>query len=212
MTARDHILQEIRSALGVNAADPSTSYARVPRDYRRLGTPDMQARVDLLVDRLVDYDSEVMQVESEADLPGAIATALLNASETHAVVSPALPNAWLPAGFRFIEDRGLSIRDIEDAQAVVTTCEAAVASTGTILLVHGEKQARRVLTLLPNHHICLIRRDQVFELLPEALATIGAEATKPITTISGPSATSDIEMTRIRGVHGPHYLTAILYG
>jgi len=77
--------------------------------------------------------------------------------------------------------------------------------------VHEGAQARRVLTLLPDHHICLVRRDQVFELLPEALAAIAAKSTSAITTISGPSATSDIEMTRIRGVHGPRRLTVILY-
>jgi L-lactate dehydrogenase complex protein LldG len=212
MTAREDILQKIRSALEVPATDTSASYSRVTRSYRRLGSLDTPARVDLLIDRLVDYDSEVLQVQGVAELPGAIATALTNASVDRAVVSPAFPKAWLPTTFPFIEDHALSIQEIEAMPAVVTTCEAAVASTGTILLVHGEHQARRALTLLPNHHICLIRRDQVFELLPEALAAIAPDATKPITTISGPSATSDIEMTRIRGVHGPHYLTAILYG
>ncbi len=78
--------------------------------------------------------------------------------------------------------------------------------------MHEGAQGRRALTLLPDHHICLVRRDQVFELIPEALAAIAAKGALPITTISGPSATSDIEMTRIRGVHGPRRLTVILYG
>jgi L-lactate dehydrogenase complex protein LldG len=184
----------------------------VQRSYRRLGALDVDARVELLVDRLLDYNSEVLQVQGKADLPTAIATVLNSASEERALVSPAFPKHWLPTTFPVIEDHGLSVNEIEGVPAVVTTCDAAVASTGTILLVHGKHQARRALTLLPNHHICLIRRDQVFELLPEALTAIAADATKPITTISGPSATSDIEMTRIRGVHGPHSLTAILYG
>ncbi len=212
MTAREDILQKIRSALHVPAADPAASYARIARSYRRLGTLDTHARVDLLIDRLVDYNSEVLQVQGEPDLPAAIATALTSANEDRALISPAFPKAWLPNGLHFIEDHALPTEAIEGVPAVVTTCEAAVASTGTILLVHGAHQARRALTLLPNHHICLVRRDQVFELLPEALAAVAPDATRPITTISGPSATSDIEMTRIRGVHGPHYLTAILYG
>lgn len=211
MTAREDILHKIRSALEVTATDPSTAYARVARNYRRRSAMDMKARVDLLVDRLVDYDAEVLQVQGVADLPGAIATALNGAGVESAVLSPAFPKAWLPASFHFLRDDGLAIKDIEGAAAVVTTCEAAVASTGTIILVHSEKESRRALTLLPNRHICLIRRDQVFELLSEALAAIASDATKPITTISGPSATSDIEMTRIRGVHGPHYLTVILF-
>lgn len=212
MTAREHILQQIRSALKVPATDPSVSYSLVSRSYRRLGSLDTYARVDLLVDRLADYDSEVLQVQDVSDLPSAIATALSNASEARAVVSPTFPKNWLPDNFQFLEDHNLSIEEIEGLPAVITTCEAAVASTGTILLVHEREQARRVLTLLPNHHICLIHREQVFELLPEALKAIAPHATEPITTISGPSATSDIEMTRIRGVHGPRYLTAILYG
>lgn len=212
MTAREDILQKIRSALEVSATDPSASYARVTRSYRRLGALETHARVELLIDRLIDYDAEVLQVQGVAGISNAIATALTSASLDRAVVSPAFPKAWLPTTFPFIEDHALSIPEIEAMPAVVTTCEAAVASTGTILLVHGDHQARRALTLLPNHHICLIRRDQVFELLPEALASIAPHATRPITTISGPSATSDIEMTRIRGVHGPHFLTAILYG
>jgi L-lactate dehydrogenase complex protein LldG len=105
-----------------------------------------------------------------------------------------------------------SIDELNPMQAVVTTCEAAIASTGTILLVHGGAQGRRAITLLPDHHICVLRRDQVFELVPETWESIAAQSAKPITTISGPSATSDIEMTRIRGVHGPRRLTVILYG
>jgi L-lactate dehydrogenase complex protein LldG len=211
MTAREEILGKIRSALEVPANDPAASYARIPQSYNRIGRLDAEARSHLLIDRLVDYDSEVLQVRGEDDIPAAIATALLNAAEDRALVAPAFPSAWLPSEFQFIEDHQLSTMQIEGVPAVVTTCEAAVASTGTIFLVHGPQQARRVLTLLPNHHICLVRRDQIYELLPEALAAIGDYATKPITTISGPSATSDIEMTRIRGVHGPRYLTAILY-
>jgi L-lactate dehydrogenase complex protein LldG len=96
--------------------------------------------------------------------------------------------------------------------AVITTCEAAAASTGTIFLVHHGAQGRRAITLLPDHHICLLHRAQVYELIPQALAAISAHRAESITTISGPSATSDIEMTRIRGVHGPRRLTVILYG
>jgi L-lactate dehydrogenase complex protein LldG len=211
MNAREEILAKIRGALGVTATDPAASYARVSRSYQRVGKLDATACLNLLVDRLLDYDCEVLQVNDEADLPGAIAAALLGGAADRALVAPSFPKSWLPADFHFTEDRHLITANIEGAPAVVTTCEAAVAATGTIFLVHGRQQARRVLTLLPNHHICLIRRDQVYELLPEAIAAIKLDAAKPITTISGPSATSDIEMTRIRGVHGPRQLTAILY-
>jgi L-lactate dehydrogenase complex protein LldG len=211
MTAREQILATIRNALRVDAANPAASHARIAPTYNRIGQLSPEARVALFIDRLVDYDTEIIEVASASDIPSAIATALANASETRALVPTAFPPAWLPTTATFIPDDNLPTPSIEGIPAVVTTCEAAVASTGTLILVHEGAQGRRVLTLLPDHHICLVRRNQVFELLPEALTAISPSATRPITTISGPSATSDIEMTRIRGVHGPRHLTVILY-
>jgi len=212
MTAREEILASIRNALEVQASDPAGSHARIAQGYNRIGKLNHEARLEFFIDRLVDYDTEIIQVAAEAELPGAIAEALQHAGEDRALIAAAFPAAWLPASVSFKVDNNLPTSEIEGVPAVVTTCEAAVAATGTIILVHEGAQARRVLTLLPDHHICLVRRDQVFELLPETLTAIAVNATKPITTISGPSATSDIEMTRIRGVHGPRRLTAILYG
>jgi L-lactate dehydrogenase complex protein LldG len=111
-----------------------------------------------------------------------------------------------------VVDTQLSIEELDTVGTVVTPCEAVVASTGTILLVHDGAQGRRAITLLPDHHICIVKREQVFEMVPEAIAAMGARSRMAITTISGPSATSDIEMTRIRGVHGPRRLTVVLYG
>jgi L-lactate dehydrogenase complex protein LldG len=136
---------------------------------------------------------------------------MCKASEERVVVATEFPQRWLPAGFAFTVDRELGIEQLDTMQAVVTTCEAAIASTGTILLIHEGAQGRRAITLLPDHHLCLVRREQVLELVPEAWESIAAKGAQPITTISGPSATSDIEMTRIRGVHGPRRLTVILY-
>jgi L-lactate dehydrogenase complex protein LldG len=152
-----------------------------------------------------------VDIESESELPAAIATALTKAGEERVVIAAEFPQPWLPAGFAFTVDRELGIQQLDSMQAVVTTCEAAIASTGTILLIHEGAQGRRAITLLPDHHLCLVRREQVLELVPEAWESIAAKGAQPITTISGPSATSDIEMTRIRGVHGPRRLTVILY-
>jgi len=212
MTAREEILASIRNALEVQASDPAASHRHILNTYNRIGKLDREACLHFFIDRLIDYDTEILQVTNESELPSAIAKALQHAGEERALVAAAFPTAWLPEGITFKTDNNLPTSEIEGVPAVVTTCEAAVAATGTIILVHEGAQARRVLTLLPDHHICLVRRDQVFELLPETLAVIAAKATKPITTISGPSATSDIEMTRIRGVHGPRRLTVILYG
>jgi L-lactate dehydrogenase complex protein LldG len=207
MTAREEILARIRAALP-HEDDQATVTAPA---YDRKGSLGREACLELLRDRLLDYDADVVDLADENELPAAIAAALRKAGEERVVVAPAFPSAWLPQGFAFTVDHALSIDELNPMQAVVTTCEAAIASTGTILLVHGGAQGRRAITLLPDHHICILRRDQVFELVPEAWESIAAQGAKPITTISGPSATSDIEMTRIRGVHGPRRLTVILY-
>ena len=211
MTAREEILATIRAALQVQASDPAASHARVALSYDRHGKRDNHARLELFLDRLLDYDTVVLQIDAPAEIPAAIAEALRRANDTSLLAAPGFPSAWLPAATSITLDDNLPNAILDRAPAVVTTCEAAVASTGTILLVHGGAQGRRVITLLPDHHICLVHRDQVFELLPEALAAIAGSATRPITTISGPSATSDIEMTRIRGVHGPRRLTVLIY-
>ena len=210
MTAREAILGQIREALGAEALNPEVSYAQVPRDYNVTTALSREHVLELFLDRLIDYDTEVIQVKAEAEIAGAIVQGLHNAGETLALASAEFPAAWLPQGFQVELDGNLSVPQIEAAQAVITTCEAGVASTGTIILVHEGAQARRVLTLLPDHHICVVRRDQVLGTVPESVAALGTS--KPITTISGPSATSDIEMTRIRGVHGPRHLTVVLYG
>jgi len=211
MNAREEILQRIRTALPSAPAETP-----IPRSYHRAGALTREASIELLIDRLVDYDTEVLHAATEQEISPAIAGALIGAGEQRALTPTAFPLAWLPTGFDIVVDNApaepLAHLEIGGIPAVITTCEAAVAATGTIFLVHHGAQGRRVLTLLPDHHICVLHHSQVYEVLPEALAAIASQASAPITTISGPSATSDIEMTRIRGVHGPRRLTVILYG
>jgi L-lactate dehydrogenase complex protein LldG len=211
LSAREEILRRIREALPGEPVDPAGSHARVERAYRSGEGLSHEACLELFLDRLIDYDTEVLQVENDTEIAGAIAEALRGANEDHVLVANEFPAAWIPSGFTFERDLPLNTAQIEAAEAVVTTCEVAVASTGTIFLVHEGAQARRVLTLLPDHHICVVRRDQIVGTVPEALSAVGARMALPVTTISGPSATSDIEMTRIRGVHGPRSLTVVLY-
>ena len=208
MTAREEILSRIRTALPGDPIDPATSHASIQRLYNRAGTLTREGRLELFVDRLLDYDTEIIQIETATEIPAAIVQAT---HDERLVTPPDFPAEWLPTNLAIAFDNCLSTSEIDNAQAVLTTCEVAIASTGTIILVHTGAQGRRALTLLPDHHICLVRRDQVVETVPEALAAIASQSALPITTISGPSATSDIEMTRIRGVHGPRRLTVILY-
>ena len=212
MTAREEILSRIRTALPGDPLDPAASHASIQRAYNRTGTLDPHTTLELFMDRLLDYDTEIIQIDSESELPAAIAKSLAQAGQQHLLAPAEFPAQWLPANPPVQLDNDLSIDEVDRSEAILTTCEVAIASTGTIILVHGGAQGRRMLTLLPDHHICLVRRDQVVELVPEALTAIASQSTHPITTISGPSATSDIEMTRIRGVHGPRHLTVILYG
>jgi L-lactate dehydrogenase complex protein LldG len=205
------MLARIRAVLPQASDSPEANHAAIARTFRRVGERSAHDRLELFLDRLIDYDTEIVQIESEAELPEAIAGVLRHANETHVLIAPEFPATWLPEGFEFQPDHALPIPVMEEAEAVLTTCETAVAASGTIFLLHGGAQGRRAITLLPDHHICLVRRDQVVEVLPEALETIDGKTRRPITTISGPSATSDIEMTRIRGVHGPRRLTVILY-
>ena len=210
-SARDEVLAHIRSALPQRDGSPEASYAAIDRSYASAMMLDPEQVQAVFLDRLRDYDAKIVQIESEANLSKAISGVLLEADEQRVLVAPHFPDAWLPSGFHFQSDDLLEIETLKELQAVLTTCEIAVAISGTIILVHEGFQGRRAMTLLPDHHICLVRRSQIVATLPQALKIIGTSSSAPITMISGPSATSDIEMTRIRGVHGPRILTVILF-
>lgn len=211
-SAREEILGRIRAALPGDPASVAASYASIARTYRRRPSLNREACLELFIDRLLDYDSQVVELSGEAEIADAVARVLQGAGEDRLVVAAAMPREWCPAGVELIVDEGLTDEQVDRAQAVFTTCEVAIASTGTIVLVHGGAQGRRIASLLPDHHICIVKRDQVLELVPEAFRLLAAQGARPITTISGPSATADIEMTRIRGVHGPRRLSVLIYG
>jgi L-lactate dehydrogenase complex protein LldG len=209
--ARTAILDRIRQQLPPQAHPVASAYAAIHRAYSQSGSLDQESLIHLLVDRLEDYDSDVLRLPATGDVAAAVASLLAKMNETRLAVPAVIDPRWLPTGTTILSDATpLTDEVIESAQAVLTPCEVAVASTGTIILQHGPVQGRRVLTLLPDHHICIVREDQVVETVPEAWARIPNPGAHPLTTISGPSATADIEMTRIRGVHGPRRLSVIL--
>jgi L-lactate dehydrogenase complex protein LldG len=202
--ARDVILERVRAALG-----PSPARVGVPRDYHTGGAPD----VDLFVDRLVDYRATVRRCAA-ADLAATIAEALAG---TQVLAVPAgLPEEWLTAyRGRVVRDgdpRPMSVADL-DAPGVtaLTGCAVAIAETGTLVLDAGPDQGRRALTLVPDHHVCVVHTGQVAAGVPDALARL-ADPTRPLTFVSGPSATSDIELNRVEGVHGPRRLEVVVVG
>jgi L-lactate dehydrogenase complex protein LldG len=204
------MLDRILSAVGGDERTVATAvYAGIPRTYIRAGTLDAEARLHLLLERLRDYDTHVVET-SAASLPQAIASILLEHREKNVIAADGLPAEMLPRDFAFISERSASLDDLNTCDGIVTTCSVAVAFTGSIVLTHGPGEGARRLSLVPDRHLCVVRADQVVETVPEAFSRIAVHATRPITFISGPSATADIEMTRIRGVHGPRFLDVVL--
>lgn len=188
-SAREEILARIRNAK-VPAAQP------VVRGYHREGP----GGVELFAERVADYRAIVHTVSN-------VPEALKSLSGKRIVAPTDVPAEWLIDGVEWLREP-LSIEDLDQADGVLTGCAVAIADTGTIVLDGGEAQGRRALTLLPDYHLCVVRADQIAGSVPEALARL--ESTRPLTFISGPSATSDIELNRVEGVHGPRTLEVLI--
>ena len=201
MNARDEVLARIRAA---NAAARPTP-GEIPRDYRRSGAhpPGAPELVELLRDRLVDYRATVVDATPH-DVAAVVAVALADV-EGPVLVPPGLADGWCPDG---VPDRGFTPTELDRFAAVVTGCAAACAETGTIALDGSADQGRRAITLVPDIHVCVVRAEQVVHTVPELLAALTPD--RPLTFISGPSATSDIELERVEGVHGPRTLVVVL--
>ena len=208
-SSRAAILGRIRDALADHPAPPL-----VPRAYRR----DAEAEIDvvaLFAERAADYRATV-EIVDEPDLPDAIATALRAHGARRIAVPPDLPHDWLggtpdtggPELAWLRDDPPLGVADLDGADGVVTAAALAIALTGTVVLDAGAGQGRRVLSLLPDLHVCVVRSDQIATTVPQAIARL--DGRRPQTWISGPSATSDIELNRVEGVHGPRTLHIIV--
>jgi L-lactate dehydrogenase complex protein LldG len=209
--SRQLILDRIHAATPSSAKDASqlaAAYAALPRTYIRKGSLSATARVELMMERLREYDAEVVESTPE-DLPTTIA-AQLAASGRHIFVAPqGVTSAWLAPGYDWKTDRDLAINEIEKAEGVLTAAYCGIADSGTIVLHHSSTEGRRVLTLLPDWYLCILRASQVVETLSEYFSRC-QQPPALATYISGPSATADIEMTRIKGVHGPRILVVIM--
>lgn len=210
-TSRQQILARVQSATKTVAKAPAElmrAYDSIPREYVRKGGMTVKACHERFIERLREYDAEVVETTPE-ELAATIA-AQLTASGKRRFVAPAgLPSAWLAAGFDWKVDHDLSSAEIELAEGVMTAAFCGVADSGTIVLHHGATEGRRVISLLPDWHLCVLYASQVVETLPEYFDRC-EKAPVLATYISGPSATADIEMTRIKGVHGPRFLHVIV--
>lgn len=219
-SARDEILARIRAANGTTGTDGSAGadagYAAIARDYLRSHhDPASTDIVALFAERAADYRAVVELVPADG-IPAAVtrAIAAIPAAPRSVVVPDGLPTRWL-AGLAaqaslVRDDPALSPRELDRVSAVITGCAVAIAETGTIVLDHGPAQGRRALTLVPDFHLVVVRADQVAADLAEALERL--DPSRPLTFISGPSATSDIELIRVEGVHGPRTLHILIEG
>jgi len=208
--ARLEVLRRIRAAKG-GASDGAA--ARVEWDgvqeYRRRGVRVRELVLELLEDRLRDYDATVARSTGE-DVARSVAGMLTERGVKRMVVPEGLRPEWLPGGVEFVVDEGLAAAELDGFDGVMTGATLAIAETGTVVLQSVAGQGRRAVTLVPDYHLCLVRVDDVVETMPEAMERLQAMATLATTFVSGPSATADIEMTRIKGVHGPRFLDVIL--
>jgi L-lactate dehydrogenase complex protein LldG len=213
-SARDEVLRRIKAATGgmSDGAAARVEWGEIAREYRRKGTREREEVLALLEDRLRDYDAPVVRVAGER-VAQSVAEMLAERGFRRMVVPVGSPVAWLPAsagGVEFVVDEGLSSEELDGVDGVMTGATLAIAETGTFVLQSVAGQGRRAATLVPDYHLCVVKAEDVVETVPEAMAWLQSTAGLATTFVSGPSATADIEMTRIKGVHGPRFLDVIL--
>ncbi|HZC08359.1 MAG TPA: LUD domain-containing protein [Ktedonobacterales bacterium] len=207
-SAKDVMLARIRAAL---SAAPDTAPA--PRAYVRHDPRDRATIIAEFVDRLEDYKAHVMRVEQESVVSESVADACARYGIRRLVIPADTPADWIPTSIAALrDDPPLTNEELDNSDGVLTGCAFAAAQTGTIALDGGAHQGRRAITLVPDRHLCVVRVEQVVGIVPEMIERLSAEPRRPITFISGPSATSDIELSRVEGVHGPRTLHVLLVG
>ncbi len=211
MSSRERILGRVRRALADVPGDDTPYERAVARDYlREHGERTAAQTADLLAENLADYRAVVHRTDT-AGLAGVVAGLLAARGASTVLVPPGLDAAWLASAevTRVADLAESTPHELDRVDSVVTGCAVAVAETGTIVLDGSPDQGRRRITLIPDHHICVVRvPDQVVSSVPQALARL--DPARPLTWISGPSATSDIELDRVEGVHGPRSLEVVL--
>jgi L-lactate dehydrogenase complex protein LldG len=204
--ARDEILSRIRAAL---ADVPSGEEDPVPRAYR---VADPDGTLDRFVERLRDYGSGVHRAE-DGGVAGVVAEACRARAVERLVIPVGFPDAWRPEAIELVVDDGLTPRELDAIGAAATASALGIAETGTIVLDGGEGQGRRALSLVPDVHVCVIRAEHVVDGVPAAMRALAAglrTTRRPVTFVSGPSATADIEFSRVEGVHGPRRFDVVI--
>ncbi|MEZ0077096.1 lactate utilization protein C [Planotetraspora sp. GP83] len=209
MSSRDLILARVRAAVrGVPDVEVPRAYrSTVPSTASAAG--GAEGLVELFAERVRDYKA-VVHVVGEPEVPALIARSVAERHARRLVVPGGFPASWLeqPEIEQVTDEPRLGAADLDAVDGVLTMCAVAIAETGTIVLDAGPGQGRRALTLVPDYHLCLVRADQIVAGVPDAVVRL--DPVRPLTWISGPSATSDIELNRVEGVHGPRTLEVVI--
>ena len=216
-TAKQTILSRIRHATHDVPKNERPEDVPVECGYRTENGAARSEIIDHFAEAVAEYEATVHRVD-EADLREAISDALKRRGVKRLVVPPDLPEDWTPEDMELLRDSPgdhLGNEDLDGSDGVLTGCALGIAQTGTIVLDSGKAQGRRALTLLPDYHLCVVREEQIVGLIPEAIEKLEAAVKnegRAVTFISGPSATSDIELNRVEGVHGPRTLEVLIVG
>jgi L-lactate dehydrogenase complex protein LldG len=214
-SAKDEILSRIKNALRDVPADEKPEQVVVERNYRQQSTESPAEIVKLFIDRLEDYNASVHHIQ-QAEIATIVGDLYKKYALSHLVMATDVPQEWVPEGVEAWRDEQMQLTNEqigESNSAVLTGCALAIAQTGTIVLAGGATQGRRALSLLPDYAFCVVREEQIVELVTEGIKQLEEAVIKrhePITFISGPSATADIELSRVVGVHGPRHLDVLI--
>ena len=213
MDSKHYIFDRIRHALGAEPneareADRAADWNNLPRTYRQQSRLTETQLLALFDERIRHYNGTPFY--SHGDIKSDIAKILDQRNKRVLMIPFSFLGEWLPEGFMFIPDEGLSYDQLNSTDGVVTCCTLGIALTGTVVLRTSLDQGRRAATLIPDYHLCILQRQDIVELVPEAIRRLEPFNGEPLTFFSGPSATVDIEMTRVRGVHGPRTLDVLI--
>jgi L-lactate dehydrogenase complex protein LldG len=208
--SRQAILSRIRGDHArTNPELAAEEYAEISRAYNRSGSLNAEQRIEMFEERLAEYDAHVRRV-TQSTLPSATASAIGERGARRIALPAGFPGGWLAPSIAAVESDSLSNVELDGFDGLISACTVAIALTGTIVLQSAPAQGPRKLSLIPDYHLCIVFVEQIVETVSEAFDRLAATATLPTTFISGPSATADIEMTRIKGVHGPRFLDVLI--
>lgn len=209
MNAREEILQRIRTAKGISTPEEAhDSYAVIERAYQSSAQMDCESILHLFEERLREYDATVTRTDENA-VGDAVSKLLHRREMSRMIVPEGISGEWL-RGAEFVVDAGFSSAELDTFSGVMTAATLGIAETGTIVLQSVAGQGRRAITLVPDYHLCVLHSADVVETVVEAMRRLESTKHLPTTFFSGPSATADIEMTRIKGVHGPRFVDVLL--